>query len=106
MHARRVSMTLKPNTAGELTQRLEKDILPLLRKSKGFQDEITFVAPDGNKAFSISLWDRADSADAYNRDTYPQVVRILEKVTSESPQVGNYEVTNSTFHKIAAAVTV
>jgi len=106
MYARRVSMTLKPNTAGELTQRLEKDILPLLRKSKGFQDEIMFVTPDGNKAFGISLWDRAESAEAYNRDTYPQVVKFLEKVTAEAPQVGTYEVSNSTFHKIAAAVTV
>jgi hypothetical protein len=44
MFARRVYMHLKPNSVVEFTQRLEKDILPLLRKQRGFQDEITFVA--------------------------------------------------------------
>jgi hypothetical protein len=106
MYARRVSLKLKPDTSVALTETLEKNILPLLRKAKGFQDEITFVSPDGQNAFGISLWDRAESAEAYSRDTYPQVVKLLEKVTTEAPQVGTYEVSNSTFHKIAAAVTV
>src|SRR2546427_218488 len=47
MYARRVSLQLKPNSAAEFTQRLETEIIPMLRKQKGFQDEITFVAPDG-----------------------------------------------------------
>ena len=34
MFARRVSMHLKLNSAAELTQRLEKEIIPLLRKQK------------------------------------------------------------------------
>lgn len=38
MFARRVSMHLKPNSAAEFTRRLETDIIPLLRKQKGFQD--------------------------------------------------------------------
>jgi hypothetical protein len=57
MFARRVYMHLKPNSVAEFTQRLEKDILPLLRKQKGFQDEITFVGQGGREAFGISLWD-------------------------------------------------
>jgi hypothetical protein len=104
MHARRVSIQLKPNSSGEFTQRLETDILPLLRKSKGFQDEITFVAPEGTKAFAISLWDRRESAEAYSRETYPQIAKILERVTDGTPQVETYEVCTSTFHKIPATV--
>jgi hypothetical protein len=49
MFARKVHMHLKPNSIAEFTQRLEKDILPLLRKQKGFQDEITFVAQVAGK---------------------------------------------------------
>ena len=48
MFARRVSMHLKPNSVAEFTQRLEKEIIPLLRKQKGFQDEITFVGSGRN----------------------------------------------------------
>jgi len=56
MFTRRVSMHLKPNSVAEFTQSLEKDILPLLRKQKGFQDEITFVGQGGKEAFGISFW--------------------------------------------------
>ncbi len=106
MFARKVFMHLKPNNVAEFTQRLNKEIIPLLRKQKGFQDEITFVAPNGTQAFGISLWDKAENAEAYNRGAYPEVTRLLATVTEGTPQVETYEVSNSTFHKIAAAVTI
>jgi len=105
MFARRVSMHLKPNSTAEFTQRLEKEIIPLLRKQKGFQDEISFVAPGGKEAFGISLWDKVENAEAYNRGCYPEVTKILSRVVDGTPQVETYEVANSTFHKIAVAVT-
>ena len=106
MYARRVIMQLKPNSAPEFTQRLESEVLPLLRKQKGLQDEITFVATGGKEAFGISLWDRTDSAEAYGRTAYPEVVKMLEKVVDGTPRVETFEVSNSTFHKIAATATV
>ena len=102
MFARKVSMHLKPNSAAEFTRRFDKDIIPLLRKQKGFQDEITFIASSGAKAFGISLWDRSESADTYNRETYPEVVKLLAKFVDGTPLIETYEVSNSTFHKIAA----
>src|SRR5712664_3364456 len=104
MFARRVHMHLKPNSVAEFTQRLEKDILPLLRKQKGFQDEITFVGHAGTEAFGISLWDKAENAETYSRGTYPEVTKILATVVEGAPQVETFDVANSTFHKIAAAV--
>jgi heme-degrading monooxygenase HmoA len=102
MFARRVSMTLKPNSAARLTERFEKDIIPLLRKQKGFQDEINFVTTGGKEAFAISLWDRTEDAEAYNRATYPEVVKYLATVIEGTPRVETYEVSNSTFHKLPA----
>lgn len=106
MFARRVYMHLKPNSVAEFTGKLEKDVIPTLRKQKGFQDEITFIAPSGTQAFAISLWDRAESAEAYNRGGYPEVAKILATVIEGPPQVETFNVANSTFHKIAAAVAV
>jgi hypothetical protein len=102
MYARNVSMHLKANTAAEFTQTLEKDVLPLLRRQNGFKDEISFVAADRSEAVAISLWDRKENADAYGRDTYPQVLKDLATVVEGTPGVQAYEVANSTFHKIAA----
>ena len=104
MFARNVSMHLKPNSVAEFTRTLDQEIIPLLRKQKGFQDEITFVASNGTDAVGISLWDQKENAEAYNRGSYPEVQKALAKVTEGTPQVQTYEVANSTFHKIAARV--
>ena len=104
MFARRVSMNLKPNTKAEFTQQLQKEIIPMLRKQKGFQDEITFVVPSGKEAFGISLWDNKESAETYNRGAYLEVAKLLTKVVDGTPRVETYEVSNSTFHKIAPLV--
>jgi hypothetical protein len=52
------------------------------------------------------LWDNKEHAEAYNRGTYPEVTKILARVVEGTPQVETYEVSNSTFHKIAAAAAV
>ena len=106
MFARKVTMHLKPNSVAEFTQRLEREIIPLLRKQKGFQDEITFVVAGGTEAFGISLWENAENAEAYNRGSYQDVTKILGRVVDGSSKVETYDVANSTFHKIAATATV
>ena len=104
MFARNESIRLKPNSVREFTKTLENVIIPLLRKQKGFQDEITFVVPGGTEAVGFSLWDQRENAEAYDRGTYPQVLYALLKVTEGTPKVQGYEVCNSTFHKIAARI--
>ena len=103
MYAHRVSVHQKPNSTAAFTQRLEQQVIPMLRKQKGFEDEITFVGPAGTDAFGVSLWDNKESADAYNRGSYAEVTKILEKLVDGTPRVDTYEVSNSTFHKIGAA---
>ncbi|TAJ80168.1 hypothetical protein EPO44_18800 [bacterium] len=103
MYTRNVSMKLKANSAAEFTRTLEKEIIPLLRKQKGFQDEISFVAPERNEAVAISFWDKKDNAEAYNRETYPAVLKGLSKVVEGTPRVESFEVANSTSHQIAAS---
>jgi len=105
MFARSVSFHLKPGRAAEFTRLLDKDIIPVLRKQKGFQDEIAFVAPGGADAVGISVWDLKESAETYARGAYPGVLKTLEQVVEGTPQVQTYEVSNSTFHKIAGRAT-
>ena|ERR1700730_4076800 len=103
MYARNVTLHLKANKGAEFTKMLENDVLPVLRKQAGFKDEITFLAPEGNEAVAISLWEKKENAEAYSRDTYPTVLRSLERVVEGTPEVDSYEVSNSTFHKIASS---
>ena len=105
MFARSVSFHLKPGRAAEFTQLLDKDIIPVLRKQKGFQDEIAFVTPGGTDAVGISVWDLKENAETYARGAYSAVLKALEQVVEGTPRVQTYEVSNSTFHKIAARAT-
>lgn len=100
MFARNVHMQLKPNTATQFTQTLEKDVIPLLRKQPGFQEEIAFIAPNGNEAYAISFWESKEKAEAYNRSGYPEVLKALAKVVEGTPQLLGYEVCSSTVQKI------
>jgi heme-degrading monooxygenase HmoA len=104
MFARSVSLHLKPNSAAEFAQTIEREIIPLLRKQKGFQDEITFIAPGGKEAVGISLWDHKENAEAYRRGTYFEVQKALAKLVEGTPQLQTYEASNSTFHTIGACV--
>jgi heme-degrading monooxygenase HmoA len=104
MFARSVSIRLKPNGLAEFSRVIEKETIPLLRKQEGFEDEITFFVPGGREAVAISLWDRKEDADAYGRKAYPAVLKALGNVVEGDPEVRIYEVSNSTFHKIAPPI--
>jgi len=105
MFARSVSFHLKPGRAAEFIELLDKDVIPVLRKQKGFQDEIAFVASGGADAVGISVWDLKESAETYARGAYAGVLKTLAKVVEGTPQVQIYEVCNSTFHQIAGRTT-
>jgi len=102
MYTRNVSMKLKANSMKEFTRTLENEVIPVLRKQKGFKDEITLVAPERNDAVAISFWDKKEDAEAYNREKYPEILKTLSKVVEGTPKVESFEVANSTSHQIAA----
>jgi len=102
MFARNVSIHLKSNMLSEYSRAFEKDVLPLLRKQNGFKDEITFAGHVGVDVTAISLWESKADAETYNTKAYPDVLKTLARFIEGTPKVHNFEVVNSTFHKIAA----
>lgn len=103
MFTRHVMARLKAKSAPEFTRLMEKEVIPMLRKQKGFVDEITFISPDLTEAVGNSFWETKADAEAYTRTGYPEVLKSLERVIAGTPTVGTANVSNSTFHKIAAA---
>ena len=104
MFARNVSIRLKPNMLSDYTRTFEKEILPLLRKQKGFKDEITFANASGVDVTAISLWENKTDAEAYNTNTYPQVLKTMARFIEGTPKVQTSDVVNSTFHTSAVQV--
>ena len=103
MFARHVVVRLKAKAAPEFTRLVETQVIPMLRKQKGFLDEIVFIAPDLTEAVANSFWETQADAEAYSRKGYSEVLKVLARVLDGTPTVGTAIVSNSTFHKIAAA---
>jgi hypothetical protein len=103
MIAREVTMNLKADSQAKFTQKLEKVIIPLLHLQKGFKDEIALLLSGGRKAVAISLWDNKENAETYNSVKYQDVLKDMSDVIEGTPRVETYEVSNSTWYKIAAA---
>jgi hypothetical protein len=102
MYGRKVSFELKPNCFNDFSRRQETDIIPILRKQKGFQEVFTLVTPDKKKIQAISLWDRIEDAEAFDRAGYKDVVKLLANVMEGTPKVETMEVATSTIHKAVA----
>jgi hypothetical protein len=92
MFARNAHFRVKSlNLAAEFSRTLENEILPLLRKEKGFKGEITLSNPGSLERISISLWENKSNADAYDINVYPRVLKVLSKVIDGTPKIRTYE---------------
>jgi hypothetical protein len=103
MFARNVSFRLKSNMLSDYARTFNKEVLPILRKQTGFQNEITFsTTPGGQDVTAISLWDTKEHAEAYNATGYPEVLKSLNNVLDGAPRVQVSNVISSTLQQTAA----
>jgi heme-degrading monooxygenase HmoA len=100
MFARHVAVKLKPGALAEFTRVMDNEILPWLRKQKGFLDTITLAVPGGREIVSISFWDQEKNAQVYDSTGYPEVLQILQKILAGTPQVRTFDVVSSTLQKV------
>jgi hypothetical protein len=97
MFARNVSVHLKPAMLNDYNKTFTAEVLPLLRKQKGFQGELNFCNPNSLDLTAISLWDTRENAELYAKNGYADVVKILAKTIDGTPKVRSEEVIHSTF---------
>lgn len=102
MFGRQVTMKLRANSATELTRIAESEIIPILRRQKGFRDETIFIAPDRAEAIANSFWDTPEDAEAYSRTGYSDVLRVLANTIEGIPTVRTFNFVSSTCGKTIA----
>jgi hypothetical protein len=78
----------------------------LLKKQKGFVDELLLMTPEKKEMVAISLWETKEYAETYNRELYPKVEKTIEKFIEGTPVIKNLEEQYATFHKMAIPVTI
>jgi hypothetical protein len=104
MFARKVSVRLQANAAGAFIQKMEDEIIPLLRKQKGFLDELTLISQSGKEIYAHSFWETSEDAERYDRTAFRDVTDLLTGLVEGAQRIHTYMVANSTFHKLASAV--
>jgi hypothetical protein len=103
MFARKVSIRLKSDSAGPFIQKIENEVIPLLRKQKGFLDELTLISQSGKEIYAYSFWETSEDAERYDRTAFKEVTGLLTGLIEGAVRIHTYMVANSTFHNIAAA---
>ena len=104
MFVRNISLFLKPHAMAEFLRLMDTEIIPLLRRQKGFQDAITLAVPGGREIVAMSFWEHEENARAYTTTGYPEALKILEQLLDGTPHVRTLDVVNSTIHKVQPRV--
>ncbi|HEV3455975.1 MAG TPA: hypothetical protein VHG32_05410 [Thermoanaerobaculia bacterium] len=91
--ARNVHFQIKNGQTDKFNSVFTNDVLPLLKKQKGFKEELTLA--NAQHTIGISVWEDRPSAEAYNTDTYPQVLAKLSPMLDGTPRVETYDVTTT-----------
>ncbi len=102
MFARCVTFRLKSKAHADYTRALEIDVVPLLRRQKGFKNEITLSNAGSDEVVAISLWDNQANADEYDTRAYPEILRLIAKIIDGTPRVQTFETVTSTLHSLVA----
>lgn len=93
--ARNVQFTVKSGKIDEFSKLMRTEVLPLMKKEKGFREDLMIL---GDKTgMSISVWDDRASAETYNMKTYPEVLKKLNPVLEGVPRVDTYDTILTTF---------
>lgn len=104
MFARLIEATAKPGKRDEINNLLRNELLPIVKKQQGFVDLIGLsgdASPD--EGAGLSLWQTKSDAEKFFASTEYSSVMDRVKPLVEVMKIHTFNVTISTFHKIAAA---
>jgi hypothetical protein len=80
VYARKVSLSLKSGLVSQFLQKMEHEVIPLLRKQRGFLDQLIMVSDRGNIVYVYSFWESGEDAEKYDHATLPVLNKLLSGV--------------------------
>src|SRR6476660_3431916 len=102
MHTLIIEGTLKPGKKDEFIRAWKSDILPTLKKQKGFVDEVLlFETNDPDRGVGLSFWKTQEDAEKYQREVFPETVSSVQHLIQTPPSVRSFDVEASETFGIA-----
>jgi hypothetical protein len=80
MYARKVSLYLKSEFVSQFLKKVEYEVIPLLRKQKGYLDHLMLVSDSGKMFYLYSFWENSEAAERYDCTTLPTLNKLLTGV--------------------------
>jgi len=102
MFTRVVEMTTKPGKNEQLSEAINEKVLAILKKQKGFVDEMVLISDKDNRVLGLSFWNSKEDAEHYQHTEYPKVHEIVRPLLDGEPTIRTFDVHTSTTHRIAA----
>ena len=103
MFTRIVEMTSKSGKSQELANIINEKGVPILKKQRGFVDEIVLVShADPDRVLALSFWNKQEDAEQYQREQYQKIHDMLRHLLQSEPTIRTFDVHTSIVHKVTA----
>ena len=103
MFTRVVEIKSKAGKSKELTNTINQTVVPILKKQRGFVDEIVLISDkETDHLLAISFWDTREDAELYHREQFPKVQDSVRHLLESDPLVRTFNVETYIGQKIAA----
>ena len=103
MFTRVVELTSKSGKSKELAKTINEKAVPILKKQRGFVDEIVLVSDaERDQVLALSFWNTRKDAEQYHREKYQKIHETLRHHLETEPVIRTFDVHSSTTHKMAA----
>ena len=103
MFTRVVEVTAKPGKSRELIRIVNDKIMTILKNQPGFVDELVLLSEENpDQVLGLSFWLNREQAENYNRQHFPEIIKLLQPVSEGPPKLRVFQVEQSTIQKIVA----
>ena len=103
MFTRVVELKTKSGKSKELTNTINEKVVPILKKQRGFLDEIVLVSDnETDHVLGISFWDTREDAERYHREQFPTTQDSVRHLLEAEPLIRTFNVHTYLGQKIAA----
>jgi heme-degrading monooxygenase HmoA len=103
MFTRVVEMTSKSGKSQELAHTINEKAVPILKKQRGFVDEIVLVSSaESDRVLALSFWKKKEDAEQYQREQYQKIHDTLRHLLQTEPTIRTFDVHTSIAHKVTA----
>jgi heme-degrading monooxygenase HmoA len=103
MFTRIVELTSESGKAKELANTIHEEVVPILKKQRGFVDETVLVSDtQPNRLLGLSFWNTKKDAERYHQEQYPKIHEMLKRLLETEPVIQTFDVHTSTTHRILA----